>query len=90
MSLVNRSRAVDAQKQEEPKSNLCAAHGCPMPGSISPTYPPSSWLCRFHYGAKADEWQAITRRVLALSQEERGTAMFLPNAEITGRASGPG
>jgi len=50
----------------------CAAHGCPLPGSIcSSTGGPKageedtrSWFCRFHFGASdANKWPEITEKI---------------------------
>lgn len=79
MSLRNENEAVKALKPF--RSLSCAAHGCPMPGSITGTTKPSDdseWLCRFHFNEPVDEWQTITRKVRMLSMEERKTLAFLP------------
>lgn len=61
----------------------CAAHGCPIPGSIADTPRPGNetqWVCRFHFREKADNWQRITEWTRSLSSEERMTSMSIPRA----------
>lgn len=55
----------------------CAAHGCPLPGSITATTHPgenTEWFCRFHFGENIDKWQRITAAIrsgAAIEAEER-------------------
>ncbi|SNT33634.1 hypothetical protein SAMN06265795_12636 [Noviherbaspirillum humi] len=42
----------------------CAAHGCPMLGSLtSSTTGTSEWLCWFHFGKEPVQWQSITAQL---------------------------
>lgn len=79
MSLIVKSEP--AKPETAYRNTGCAAHGCPMPGSITDTTKPhegSQWLCRFHFGAPVDEWHDITRRVRQLDAEQRAKMCFLP------------
>lgn len=79
MSLRTENEAVKSFNRVRSKD--CAAHGCPMPGSITGTTKPgdeTEWLCRFHFNEPVDEWQSITRKVRMLSAEDRKTLAFLP------------
>lgn len=61
---------------EAPKDYSCAAHGCPLLGSISPSIGPNgTYFCRFHFNTPADEWQAITQQIRSgetLAKEKQG------------------
>lgn len=50
-----------------PSQRPCNAFGCPELGSISHSNagpaPHDSWFCRHHFGAPADRWPEITRRL---------------------------
>lgn len=45
----------------EVDTTRCAAHGCPMPGSVtSSTSGTQQWFCHFHYNRDAIAWQKVT------------------------------
>lgn len=63
----------------KPTSSLCAAHGCPMAGTISHSLSPDKdghreWLCSFHFGREAKEWPGITEKIATgnLSHPRKG------------------
>lgn len=45
----------------EVDTTSCAAHGCPMPGSVtSSTSGTQQWFCHFHYNRDAIAWSKVT------------------------------
>ena len=51
---------------EPAKTGLCAASGCPLPGTICGSThpgPSASWFCRHHFGADPRDWPHITEMV---------------------------
>lgn len=68
---------VQKKMEHEPRKTTCAAHGCPMPGSISSSTHPgenSEWVCRFHFNKPVRDWPEITSQVRAMTKE----ALFPP------------
>jgi hypothetical protein len=47
---------------DEPRKGcMCAAYGCPLVGTMTPSTTGSQdWLCWLHFGRDATHWQAIT------------------------------
>lgn len=42
----------------------CAAHGCPMPGSMSQsTSGNDKWFCRFHNNIEYDSWRNVSSQL---------------------------
>lgn len=76
MKSLRRRRESEGDEEEKPKGRgiMCGANGCPMAGTISGSTHPSDgafWLCRYHFGKPADEWDGVTREVRSMSHEER-------------------
>jgi len=46
---------------EAEHKSTCAAHGCPLPGSINLG---SAWLCAAHQWAEAAQWPKITESII--------------------------
>jgi hypothetical protein len=76
MSSIRRMIKDHQPEEQKNKNTNCAAHGCPLPGSISPsayTTENSLWFCRFHFGEPAEKWPQITASIRsgsAISREE--------------------
>jgi hypothetical protein len=60
-----------SSREEKPKNHNCSAFGCPLPGSITnsiggprdkePDH--RKFYCRFHFGKRLEENDAITDRI---------------------------
>jgi len=52
------------KRHDAPPDYSCAAYGCPLDGSISPsTTGGGPWFCFLHYGIKADQRDAVTVKI---------------------------
>lgn len=58
------THAAKASAEDKPKqSQTCAAHGCPLPGTVSDdTKGEGPWMCSAHRRADRRDWPAITER----------------------------
>jgi len=65
-----------ADTPASPQDRRCAAFGCPELGTITHSTAGASaactWFCRHHFGAAADEWAEITRRLRVADAETLG------------------
>lgn len=51
-------------RHEAPKDYSCAAYGCPLTGSMSPSTTGSGpWFCAFHWGTSVDQRDAVTVKI---------------------------
>lgn len=49
---------------EPAKDYGCAAHGCPLLGSMSPSIGANgTYYCRFHFNTPLEDWAGITSRI---------------------------
>jgi len=57
--------AVDDGDDDKPRSHggMCAAHGCPMIGSVSPHSAGGGWVCYSHIAVTSANWQEVTKRL---------------------------
>jgi len=66
---------------EAPKDYSCAAHGCPLLGSISPSIGPNgTYYCRFHFNTPVKDWPSITQKLRSgetLANERQGKDDYL-------------
>ena len=56
----------DEQQAPTERKEGCEAHGCPMNGTTTGCTKPdefSKWYCRFHLGARHDDFHAITEKL---------------------------
>jgi hypothetical protein len=49
------------------KSCDCAAFGCPMLGTMSHSTSGGDWICWFHFGKEASQWQQVTNELNRLN-----------------------
>jgi len=64
-----------AKKQIEVKRDYnCAAYGCPLPGSISPSIGANgTYYCRFHFNTPIQDWAGITSRIRSGETDQTGS-----------------
>ncbi len=59
MSFVKaRMRSAEAPAIETSSSNKCAANGCPLRGTITPSG--GRYVCAYHHSAQPEQWPRVT------------------------------